>query len=44
MEREYIQAVLKQHHGHRGKAAKALGINVKTLYNRLGPQRPQEDE
>jgi len=44
MEREYIQAVLKQHHGHRGKAAKALGINAKTLYNKLGPQRPQGDE
>ena len=44
MEREYIEAVLKQHHGHRAKAAKALGINVKTLYNKLGPQRPRSDD
>ena len=41
MEREYIEAVLKQHRGHRAKAAKALGIDVKTLYNKLGPQRPR---
>jgi len=44
MEREYIEAVLRQHHGHRGKAAKALGINAKTLYNKLGPQRPRDEE
>jgi two-component system response regulator HydG len=44
MEREYIEAVLKQHHGHRGKAAQALGINVKTLYNKLGPSRPPTDD
>jgi DNA-binding NtrC family response regulator len=43
MEREHIQAVLKQHNGHRGKAAKALGIDAKTLYNKLGPQRPRDD-
>jgi DNA-binding NtrC family response regulator len=43
MEREYIEAVLKQHNGHRGKAAKALGIDAKTLYNKLGPQRPRGD-
>jgi DNA-binding NtrC family response regulator len=44
MEREYIAAVLKQYHGHRGKAASALGINVKTLYNKLGPSRPAADD
>jgi DNA-binding NtrC family response regulator len=44
MEREYIAAVLKQHHGHRGKAALALGINVKTLYNKLGPQHPRGED
>jgi two-component system, NtrC family, response regulator AtoC len=44
MEREYIEAVLKQHRGHRAKAAKALGINVKTLYNKLGPQRPRDED
>jgi DNA-binding NtrC family response regulator len=44
MEREYIEAVLKQHRGHRARAAKALGINVKTLYNKLGPQRPRDED
>jgi DNA-binding NtrC family response regulator len=44
MEREYIAAVLKQHRGHRAKAAEALGINVKTLYNKLGPQRPRHED
>jgi two-component system response regulator AtoC len=42
MEREYIESVLKDNHGHRGKTAQALGIDVKTLYNKLGPQRKQE--
>ena len=36
MEREYIEAVLAEHNGHRGNAAKALGIDPKTLYNKLG--------
>jgi DNA-binding NtrC family response regulator len=40
MEKEYIDAVLKQHQGHRGRAARALGIDAKTLYNKLGPRRP----
>jgi DNA-binding NtrC family response regulator len=44
MEREYIAAVLKRHRGHRGNAAKALGINVKTLYNKVGPQRPRDED
>jgi transcriptional regulator with PAS, ATPase and Fis domain len=44
MERDYIEAVLKQHRGHRGKAAKALGIDVKTLYNKLGPQRSRGED
>jgi DNA-binding NtrC family response regulator len=35
MEREYIATVLEQHQGHRGKTAKALGIDPKTLYNKL---------
>jgi DNA-binding NtrC family response regulator len=44
LEREYIEAVLKQHRGHRGRTAKALGIDAKTLYNKLGPQRtPSQD-
>jgi DNA-binding NtrC family response regulator len=44
MEREYIQTVLAEHGGHRGKAAKALGIDPKTLYNKLGAARPREKE
>ncbi|HXK12578.1 MAG TPA: sigma-54 dependent transcriptional regulator [Vicinamibacteria bacterium] len=35
MEREYIQAVLEKNHGHRGRTATALGIDPKTLYNKL---------
>jgi two-component system response regulator AtoC len=35
MEREYIAAVLKQNNGHRGNTARALGIDPKTLYNKL---------
>jgi DNA-binding NtrC family response regulator len=39
LEKEYIQTILQRHEGHRGKAAKALGIDPKTLYNKLGPER-----
>ncbi len=39
MEHEYISTVLAQNEGHRGKTAKALGIDPKTLYNKLGPER-----
>jgi len=35
MEREYVQAVLEKNHGHRGRTAEALGIDPKTLYNKL---------
>jgi DNA-binding NtrC family response regulator len=35
MEREYILAVLERHKGHRGRTAEALGIDPKTLYNKL---------
>ncbi|HVR71311.1 MAG TPA: sigma-54 dependent transcriptional regulator [Vicinamibacteria bacterium] len=41
MEKEYIETVLRQHDGHRGKTARALGIDPKTLYNKLGPERPR---
>jgi DNA-binding NtrC family response regulator len=41
MEREYIQTVLKENSGHRGRTARALGIDPKTLYNKLGPERPR---
>jgi two-component system, NtrC family, response regulator HydG len=42
MEKEYIETVLRQHEGHRGKTARALGIDPKTLYNKLGPERPRK--
>jgi len=35
MEREYIQTVLEKNRGHRGRTAEALGIDPKTLYNKL---------
>jgi DNA-binding NtrC family response regulator len=41
LEREYIRRVLEQHQGHRGRTAKALGIDPKTLYNKLGAERPR---
>ena len=41
LEKEYIHTILQRHEGHRGKAAKALGIEPKTLYNKLGPERPR---
>jgi transcriptional regulator with PAS, ATPase and Fis domain len=41
MEREYIGTVLRENDGHRGRTAKALGIDPKTLYNKLGPERPR---
>jgi DNA-binding NtrC family response regulator len=43
MERQYIESVLRAHDGHRGKAATALGIDPKTLYNKLGPERPRRN-
>lgn len=35
MERKLIEATLEQYDSHRGKAAKALGIGVRTLANKL---------
>jgi two-component system response regulator AtoC len=35
MEREYVLAVHEKNHGHRGRTAEALGIDPKTLYNKL---------
>jgi two-component system NtrC family response regulator/two-component system response regulator AtoC len=42
VEGEYIQTVLAEHGGHRGKAAKALGIDPKTLYNKLASLHPKD--
>jgi DNA-binding NtrC family response regulator len=44
LEREYIQMALKQNQGHRGRTAKALGIDVKTLYNKLRAEDKGEAE
>jgi DNA-binding NtrC family response regulator len=41
VERAYIETVLALNAGHRGRASHALGIDPKTLYNRLGPCRPR---
>ena len=35
MEQEYVRAVLEKNRGHRGRTAEALGIDPKTLYNKL---------
>jgi DNA-binding NtrC family response regulator len=39
VEKEYIQHVLEENQGHRGRTAKALGIDAKTLYNKLSLDR-----
>jgi two-component system, NtrC family, response regulator AtoC len=41
VETEYIRKVLDENEGHRGRTAKILGIDAKTLYNKLGPDRPR---
>jgi DNA-binding NtrC family response regulator len=42
LERQYIQAVLDANEGHRGRTARALGLDPKTLYNKLGAARPRK--
>ena len=37
----HIKRVLEKVGGHRGRAAKLLGIDVRTLYNKLGSSRPK---
>jgi two-component system response regulator AtoC len=44
MEREYIATVLEQHQGHRGKTARALGIDPKTLYNKLSHDQEKKKD
>ncbi len=44
LEREYIATVLVQNSGNRGKTARDLGINSKTLYNKLRQPKPEPDE
>ncbi len=44
MERRYIEETLARFEGHRGRAAEALGIDPKTLYNKLGPEKSRRGE
>lgn len=44
LERQYIEEVLARHDGHRGQAAEALGIDPKTLYNKLGPEKARRKD
>ena len=37
---EQLQAILATHHGHRGRAAQALGISERTLYRKLRETQP----
>jgi len=43
VERRLIIATLKQHNGSKTKAAEALGISLKTLYNRLAEYQDDEE-
>jgi two-component system response regulator AtoC len=44
LEERYIRQVLAQCKGHRSRAASRLGISVKTLYNKIGAERPRDPE
>ena len=43
LEDRYIRQVLEECQGHRADAAVRLGVTPKTLYNRLGPERPRRN-
>lgn len=42
VEREHILAVLEKYHWNRTRSAKVLGIDVKTLYNKLKSYRAKD--
>ena len=44
LEDRYIRQVLAQCKGHRSRAAARLGISVKTLYNKVGAERPRDKD
>ncbi len=39
LERAHIERVLREHHGHRGNAARALGISERNLYRKISGDR-----
>jgi DNA-binding NtrC family response regulator len=39
MEREHIERALRETGGHRGNAARLLGISERSLYRKLGEHR-----
>lgn len=41
LEREHVLAAMHAHHGHKPAAARALGISLRTLYNKLSAYRSQ---
>jgi transcriptional regulator with PAS, ATPase and Fis domain len=44
LESRYIRKVLSECKGHRARAAVRLGISAKTLYNKIGPERPRKPD
>jgi two-component system response regulator AtoC len=44
MEKEYVLAALERNKGHRGRTAEALGIDPKTLYNKLRAWGVSDDD
>jgi transcriptional regulator with PAS, ATPase and Fis domain len=44
LEDRYIRQVLAQCKGHRARTAARLGISIKTLYNKIGPDHPREKD
>jgi DNA-binding NtrC family response regulator len=42
LERQYLNLVLARENGSKSRAAKILGLSVKTMYNKLGSYRADE--
>jgi len=43
LEREYVRAVIRHTDGHKGNAARLLGIDRRTLYRKLQDQDPSDE-